>query len=277
MGASFILGINDYEVAAFSSTSTTARTTAAGTRDGRVNSMHTLFSKLPRCDQSSTEMEMSTGGSLPEGNRAGRQSTTTALAVSFAIAVATASTMLPAQPANAYIPSDYASETVQIALKELNAAKGKADKTFEVYESISKIIIEGKGVGGQINYKGIELERGFVADEDTTIYNPGLTLLTESEKERLVEGVIDGRKAGLKANQWSDENQYAYDFLVTKLDPLHTVELKGFLGIVPYYGAAIYVAVVAVQQLSRDAFQVAYVLGAAAFFLPIVGLVLAGP
>lgn len=125
--------------------------------------------------------------------------------------------------------------------------------------------------------EGIELERGFVADEDTTIYNPGLTLLTESEKERLVEGVIDGRKAGLKANQWSDENQYAYDFLVTKLDPLHTVELKGFLGIVPYYGAAIYVAVVAVQQLSRDAFQVAYVLGAAAFFLPIVGLVLAGP
>lgn len=125
--------------------------------------------------------------------------------------------------------------------------------------------------------EGVELNRGFVADEDTAIYNPGLTLLTESEKERLVEGVIDCKKAGVKVNQWSEENEYAYTFLRTKLDPLHMVELQGLLGIVPYYGAAIYVVVLAVQQFFRDAFQVAYLVGVAAFFLPIIGLVLAGP
>ena len=125
--------------------------------------------------------------------------------------------------------------------------------------------------------EGIELDRGWVADEDTSIYNPGLSLLTESEKERLVEGVIDTRKAGLKANQWSENNEYAYEFLRQKLDPLHMVELQGFMGIVPFYGAAIYIAVLAVQQISREAFQIAYLVGVAAFFLPIIGLVLAGP
>lgn len=104
-----------------------------------------------------------------------------------------------------------------------------------------------------------------------------MSLLTESEKERLVEGVIAAKKAGLVANQWSEENEYAFEFLRTKLDPYHMVELSGFLGFVPYYGAAIYVVVLAVQQLFRDAFQIAYLVGVAAFFLPLVGLVLAGP
>lgn len=205
------------------------------------------------------------------------QTTTTTLAVSFAIAMATASTVLPVQPANAYDTSDYASETVQTSIADLKAAKGNAAETFKVYESIAAIITEGRGVGGQINYKGVELERGYVADEDTSIYNPGLSLLTESEKERLVEGVIDTRKAGLNAKQWSEENEYAYQFLRGKLDPYHMFELSGFLSIVPYYGAAIYVVVLAVQQFFRDAFQVSYVVGAVAFFAPIIGLVLLGP
>ena len=129
----------------------------------------------------------------------------------------------------------------------------------------------------EITTEGVELERGYVADEDTSIYNPGLSLLTESEKERLVEGVIDARKAGVNANQWSEENEYAYQFLRGKLDPYHMFELSGFLSVVPYYGAAIYVVVLAIQQLFRDAFQVAYLVGVVAFFAPIIGLVLAGP
>jgi len=192
--------------------------------------------------------------------------------VGLAVAIAGASL-----PANAYIPSDYASETVQNAIQDLKAASGNVDETFKVYENIAGIITEGKGVGGQINYQGIQLERGYVADEDTTIYNPGLSLLTESEKERLVEGVIDARKAGLKTNQWSENNEYAFDFLRQKLDPFHTTELRGYLGIVPYYGAALYLAVLAVQQFFRDGFQVAYLVGVAAFFVPILGLILAGP
>ena len=78
-----------------------------------------------------------------------KQSAPVALAVSLAVAISTASTTLPA---NAYIPSDYASETVTAAIKDLKAASGNAKATFDVYEGIAAIITEGKGVGGQINY-----------------------------------------------------------------------------------------------------------------------------
>jgi len=267
-GVAFVLGSNDplVGVEAFS-TSSSARTTVPKTRNGRV-----LFSMQEQHDVCESENSVSSESSRRVIGQLGRQAAATTLAASLAVAVA--STTLPA---NAYLPSDYASDTVQTAIKDLKAASGKADETFKVYEGIAAIITEGRGVGGQINYKGVELNRGYVADEDTSIYNPGLSLLTESEKERLVEGVIAAKKAGLAANQWSEDNEYAFEFLRTKLDPYHMVELSGFLGFVPYYGAAIYIVVLAVQQLFRDAFQIAYLVGVAAFFLPIVGLVLAGP
>lgn len=124
--------------------------------------------------------------------------------------------------------------------------------------------------------EGIQLERGFISDEDTQIYNPGLTLLTESEKERLVEAVIGARKDGLSKGQWSENNEFAFQFLREKLDPLHMVELSGFLGFVPFYGAIIYLAVLGVQQFVRDLFPVAYLVGVLAFFGPIVALIVAG-
>ena len=126
--------------------------------------------------------------------------------------------------------------------------------------------------------EGIELERGYVADEDTTIYNPGLSLLTGSEKERLVEAVIDARKEGLAAKgQWNQNNDFAYDFLRQKLDPYHMVELSGFFKFVPYYGAFLYLGVLGVQQLFRSGFQVAYLAGVVAFIVPIIVLIAAGP
>eukprot|EP00537_Pseudo-nitzschia_pungens_P011300 CAMPEP_0172382588 /NCGR_PEP_ID=MMETSP1061-20121228/544_1 /TAXON_ID=37318 /ORGANISM="Pseudo-nitzschia pungens, Strain cf. pungens" /LENGTH=309 /DNA_ID=CAMNT_0013110525 /DNA_START=180 /DNA_END=1109 /DNA_ORIENTATION=- len=227
-----------------------------------------------KASASDESLSSSSSSSSSPSSTQRHQSTTRAALASVGLAVAIAGASLPA---NAYIPSDYASETVQNAIQDLKAASGNVDETFKVYENIAGIITEGKGVGGQINYQGIQLERGYVADEDTTIYNPGLSLLTESEKERLVEGVIDARKTGLKTNQWSENNEYAFDFLRQKLDPFHTTELRGYLGIVPYYGAALYLAVLAVQQFFRDGFQVAYLVGVAAFFVPIVGLILAGP
>lgn len=121
------------------------------------------------------------------------------------------------------------------------------------------------------------MERGYVSDEDTTIYNPGLTLLTESEKERLVEAVIDSRRVGLAGGQWSENNEFAYEFLKGSLDPYHMVELAGYLKVVPFYGAILYLAVLGVQQFARDAFTVAYLAGAALFFLPILAFVAAGP
>lgn len=69
-----------------------------------------------------------------------------------------------------------------------------------------------------LSLDGVKLNEGFVADEDTTIYNPGLTLLTSSEKERLVNALVDNRQIGLSTQHWSENNEYAFDFLKQKLD-----------------------------------------------------------
>jgi hypothetical protein len=54
-------------------------------------------------------------------------------------------------------------------------------------------------------------------------------------------------------------------------------ELRGYLSIVPVYGAILYVVVLAVQQLARDLFPAAYLIAAAAIFLPVVALIVLGP
>ena len=180
-------------------------------------------------------------------------------------------------PANAYDPSDYASETVTAAVTSLKEAQGDASKSFQAFEEIAAIIAEGKGIGGSVNYNGVQLERGYIADEDTTIYNPGLTLLTESEKDRLVEALVKSRKAGLEKNAWSKDNELGFTELKSKLDPLFMWELRGYLKILPFYGAAVYLATFFVQQNLRQVFPAAYIIGAVAVFLPIVGLIAAGP
>ena len=116
-----------------------------------------------------------------------------------------------------------------------------------------------------------------MADEDTSIYNPGLTLLTESEKERLVDAIVENRKVGLSTSQWSENNEYGYEFLKGSLDPLHMYELSGFLGFVPIYGAILYLGVLFVQQNLRNLFTQAYLVGVVAFFGPIIALIAAGP
>jgi len=180
-------------------------------------------------------------------------------------------------PSQAYDANDYASETVQAAVQSLKDASGNIEQTFKEFKNVADIITEGKGVGGTINFKGVQLERGYVADEDTSIYNPGLTLLTESEKERLVEAVVGARKAGLQTSQWNENNELAFDFLREKLDPYHMNELKGYLRIVPIYAAVVYLAVLAVQQVARDLFPVAYFVGVAAIFVPALILIALGP
>ena len=106
----------------------------------------------------------------------------------------------------------------------------------------------------QTKSDGVKLNEGFVADEDTTIYNPGLSLLTSSEKERLVSAIIDNRKVGLSTQHWSENNEYAFDFLKQKLDPLHMYELGGYLKILPFYGAALYLVALFVQKNARGIF-----------------------
>ncbi|GKY90985.1 hypothetical protein MPSEU_000071300 [Mayamaea pseudoterrestris] len=177
----------------------------------------------------------------------------------------------------AFSPDDYASDVVVSAVQSLKDSTGSIEETFKTYENIGSIITEGRGVGGIINYKGVQLDRGYIADEDQSIYNPGLTLLTESEKERLVASVIQSRKDNLSQGQWSEGNQLAYDFLRDKLDPLHVTELRSYLAIFPFYTAAIYLVALAVQQLARDLFPAAYLVGVAAVLAPILILIAAGP
>jgi hypothetical protein len=93
---------------------------------------------------------------------------------------------------------DYASTTITQVISALQSSTD-AKSTYSILEEISKIITEGKGIGGTLTYNsGIRLGDGVqITDEDTTIYNPGLTLLTSSEKEHLVSAMIHNRNVGL--------------------------------------------------------------------------------
>ena len=118
------------------------------------------------------------------------------------------------------------------------------------------------------------LDRGFIADEDTSIYNPGLTLLTETEKERLVESLMQSRQAGLAKNQWGEKTQSAYTYLKFQLDPLHMTELKGYLKVAPFLMGVLYLGVLAIQQNARDLFPVAYIGAVVAIAAPAILLLL---
>lgn len=180
--------------------------------------------------------------------------TTASLALALTATPIITATSQP-QAAYAYEQSDYASETVTNVVSQLKSTAGDVDGTFNTLEEVAKIITEGKGVGGTLTYDGVKLAEGQnVADEDTTIYNPGLTLLTSSEKERLVSSIIDNRKVGLSTQHWSENNEYAFSFLKQKLDPLHMHELEGYLGILPFWGAALYLVALFVQKNVRGIF-----------------------
>lgn len=233
------------------------------------------------------------------------------LALAAAITVSSSTTNVPI----AHADYDNAEDTVETVLQNLKDSTGDSSKTFKVFESISEIITEGKGVGGSLSYSkcytimkntkllvtketilkshlmassfmyffyvhtieaGVKLERGFVADEDTTIYNPGLSLLTESEKTSIVNAIIENRKGNIAAKSWSQDNEYAFDFLKTRLDPLHMVELSSYLKVLPFLGGAVYLFALAVQQFARGLFEVVYVVSALVVFIPILALIAAG-
>ena len=139
-GVAIVLGSS--QVSGFSTT-TSARTTSSASTTR--NSIPALFAS--KDDQPTLIANPLAGESTATTQQ--RSTPAAGLAVGLALALSTATTTLPA---NAYIPSDYASETVQTAIKDLKAASGNAKSTFDVYEGIAAIITEGKGVGGQINY-----------------------------------------------------------------------------------------------------------------------------
>lgn len=103
-----------------------------------------------------------------------------------------------------------------------------------------------------------------------------MSLLTESEKSSLINAILDNRKANIASNTWNQDNEYAFDFLKTRLDPLHMVELSSYLKVLPFLGGAMYLAVLGVQQFARGIFEVAYVVSALVVFVPIFVLIAAG-
>ena len=94
----------------------------------------------------------------------------------------------------------------------------------------------------------MKLDGAAIVDEDTTVYNPGPTLLSGAEKTRLVDALVDNRAAGLAASRWSEDNEDAFVFLKGALDPLHTHKLAGYLGILPMWGAALYLAATCAEE-----------------------------
>ena len=67
-------------------------------------------------------------------------------------ALASAVAFSPLHSADAYDPSDYASETVTSAVSSLKEAEGDTARSFQAFEEIAAIIAEGKGIGGSVNY-----------------------------------------------------------------------------------------------------------------------------
>lgn len=157
-------------------------------------------------------------------------------------------------------------------IRTLQECAGNREKSFAAYEELAQMITEGKDIGGSVSPGGVKFERGYVSDEDTTIYNPGLSLLTESEKTKLLDAVMDNKKVSVQKNAWSRDNQVGFDFLRSSLDPLHMNELRGYLGVFPYYAAVVYLVVLFVQQNLRDFFSTAYIVGALALFVPVLVL-----
>ena len=196
--------------------------------------------------------------------------TNTVLASTILVVALTLAPLAQQSAANAYDASDFASDAVEKVIKSLKDADGNQDQIFQTYENIADIITEGTGVGGTVNYKGVTLERGYVADEDTSIYNPGLTLLTEGEKNQLVDAIIQSRQTGINKNQWSEKNQLAYEYLKYQLDPYHMTELKGYLKIVPALVGVLYLVVLGVQQFARGLFPVAYIAAVLAIVAPAI-------
>ena len=91
-----------------------------------------------------------------------------------------------------------------------------------------------------------------------------------------MEAVVANRKFALQKGDWPRTNQLAFEFLRVKLDPFHVAELRGYLQILPFYAAAVYLGVLAVQQFLRDFFPAAYIVGVVAIFAPAIFLVALG-
>ena len=71
-------------------------------------------------------------------------------------------------------------------------------------------------------------------------------------------------------NEWDQALSFESKELKRKVDPLRTVDLSGYLSVMPYIGGACYLVALAIQQKLPQLFPFAYPLGATIIFLPIL-------
>uniref|UniRef100_A0A6T5PVA6 Uncharacterized protein n=1 Tax=Heterosigma akashiwo TaxID=2829 RepID=A0A6T5PVA6_HETAK len=115
---------------------------------------------------------------------------------------------------------------------------------------------------------GLFAEVNRMADDDEVLIDP-------KDRKEVVRALIE-KKANQADEKWDEQVYNGYGILKRKLDPYNTVALGGYLSVAPYLGGLLYLALVAVQRaLPGRAFDVAYVVGALAFFAPAVLLALA--
>mmetsp|Transcript_2776 Transcript_2776/g.5775 ORF Transcript_2776/g.5775 Transcript_2776/m.5775 type:complete len:237 (+) Transcript_2776:22-732(+) len=157
-------------------------------------------------------------------------------------------------------------DAVSSSVSALRSTAGKPKESLGAMREVYEIITEGKGL------PGMEGRSGLVSEDDTSVYNPGLSILSQYEKSEILGALSDNRDGGLSARTWTTEEDDQYKFIRGKLDPLRMTQLAGYLGVMPVVGAVAYVGAIAVQQLARPLFTVAYIVAAAVTFGPIVYL-----
>ena len=84
----------------------------------------------------------------------------------------------------------------------------------------------------------------------------------------LTASIVEIKRDMISSNTWDDKLEWGYGFLKSKLDPLHTYELKGYFAKFPFLVAAGYLVATASQVVFRDFFPVVYGLCVAGVVLP---------
>mmetsp|Transcript_61047 Transcript_61047/g.114917 ORF Transcript_61047/g.114917 Transcript_61047/m.114917 type:complete len:260 (+) Transcript_61047:51-830(+) len=104
------------------------------------------------------------------------------------------------------------------------------------------------------------------ADGEMNVFGP-------SYRRAKAEELAVIKAAASKGDTWDNSNVADfYGFMKRQFDPYHTIELKGYLGVAPFLGGAVYLALIFAQRSFSSQFTPAYIAGAAVVFGPIAAL-----
>ncbi|GMI43585.1 hypothetical protein TeGR_g6631, partial [Tetraparma gracilis] len=140
---------------------------------------------------------------------------------------------------------------------------------LETFESLGSLISSGADVGGSVSFlsnPGMSSVSSFDTGEDSSIYNPGLSLLSDDEKQALVASLRSLHNNPLLDKPLETDRAY----LLSLLDPLRLSSLAPYLHVLPLAAAGAYSLALAAMVFAREVFPALYVgIAAAALVLPI--------